>query len=304
MKCIFCLEERESSLEHVFPDAIGGTWTTDRVCKPCNDWLGSNVDGELTDHPGMLMKRFLLGIKNRDGSMPPFERIFRGGVLANDREQRVTLQLDKKTGELVPKIIHQSTRTTLEDGREVIEVKVDASQAGELEKIIKRTRKREGLPPLSEEQLTAAVEAAKNNMVSVEKPEVFHQLKIDFKSFRPAILKIIYEAAFIWLGDAYLEDPIAAVLRKAILEKTEDGVKGQLMFGDVPPFDKLFKDSPNSLIALSTRAGPAIVVAARILDLMSGLIVVTEHPNRYPQTAADCFTSAIPRPAPHASVVM
>jgi hypothetical protein len=65
MKCIFCLNEREPSVEHVFPDAIGGTWTTDRVCKPCNDWLGSNVDVELTDYSGTLMKRSLLAIKKR-----------------------------------------------------------------------------------------------------------------------------------------------------------------------------------------------------------------------------------------------
>ena len=26
MRCIFCLNEREPSIEHIFPDAIGGTW--------------------------------------------------------------------------------------------------------------------------------------------------------------------------------------------------------------------------------------------------------------------------------------
>jgi hypothetical protein len=39
-----CLSEREPSEEHVFPAAIGGTLVIDRVCKPCNDRLGANVD--------------------------------------------------------------------------------------------------------------------------------------------------------------------------------------------------------------------------------------------------------------------
>jgi hypothetical protein len=82
---------------------------------------------------------------------------------------------------------------------------------------------------------------------------------------------------------------MAVVLRKAILEKTEEGVKGQMLLGHVPPFDTQFKDTPDSHVALSTRAGPATVVAVRIFDLISGLIVVTEQPNRYPQTAADHF---------------
>ena len=67
MRCIFCLKDRSPSLEHVFPDAIGGTLTIARVCEPCNSWLGTNVDSYLTDHIGVLMKRFLLRIPNRDG---------------------------------------------------------------------------------------------------------------------------------------------------------------------------------------------------------------------------------------------
>ena len=42
MRCIFCSNERPSSLEHVFPLAIGGHITTDRVCKECNSTLSRN----------------------------------------------------------------------------------------------------------------------------------------------------------------------------------------------------------------------------------------------------------------------
>jgi hypothetical protein len=76
---------------------------------------------------------------------------------------------------------------------------------------------------------------------------------------------------------------MAIVLRKAILETTEGGVKGQMLI-HLPPFDTQFKDTPDSHVALSTGAGHATVVAVPVFDLMSGLIVVTEQPNRYPQT--------------------
>jgi hypothetical protein len=57
MRCFFCLEEREPTEEHVFPHAIGGTLTIDRVCKPCNDFLGAKVDVLLTNHELILIKR-------------------------------------------------------------------------------------------------------------------------------------------------------------------------------------------------------------------------------------------------------
>jgi hypothetical protein len=37
MKRIFCLEEKPSSDEHVFPEAIGGTLHIDRVCESCSN---------------------------------------------------------------------------------------------------------------------------------------------------------------------------------------------------------------------------------------------------------------------------
>jgi hypothetical protein len=47
MRCIFCTNERPPSVEHVFPLAIGGHRTTDRVCKECNSTLGSRVDAAI-----------------------------------------------------------------------------------------------------------------------------------------------------------------------------------------------------------------------------------------------------------------
>ena len=53
MRCIFCLKERDPSLEHVFPAAIGGTLTIDRVCKPCN--VERRSTASLDSRPGTII---------------------------------------------------------------------------------------------------------------------------------------------------------------------------------------------------------------------------------------------------------
>ncbi len=80
MRCIFCLEERAPSDEHVFPEAIGGTLKIDRVCKSCNGRLGSDVDVLLTDHGLILMKRDMLGMQDSNGDpFDAFQKVFRHG---------------------------------------------------------------------------------------------------------------------------------------------------------------------------------------------------------------------------------
>jgi hypothetical protein len=59
MRCIFCLNERPGSKEHVFALAIGGRLTTDRVCEPCNSTLGSRVDAALSDFFSIRVRRTL-----------------------------------------------------------------------------------------------------------------------------------------------------------------------------------------------------------------------------------------------------
>jgi HNH endonuclease len=126
MRCIFCLEERDSTIEHVFPEAIGGKMTIDRVCEPCNSWLGTNVDSRLTDHIGVLMKRFLLRIPNRHGKITGLDKILGGGVLANDPEQRVRLVRERGTDRVTPKLIPRSQRIKSDDGNEIIRITIDA----------------------------------------------------------------------------------------------------------------------------------------------------------------------------------
>jgi hypothetical protein len=296
MLCIFCRNERESSVEHVFPDAIGGTLTIDRVCKPCNDWLGAHVDAHLTDHCGILMKRHLLKLPNRDGETIRFDQIMGLGTLSSDPNQRVKIVREPGIERQMPQLLHKSERIKFDDGTETIRITIDASQADQLGKIIERARKRAGLPALSETELQAAVEIARAQVETVERPEVLYNPSFDLILYRKAIYKIVYELAWLWLGDEYLDDPIASKLRSVILrDGGEEQLRGQILIGEFAPFDKLWKDEPNAHIGFADQVGPRIAISVRIFDMMYGVIGVTEESSRYQNVPDGMFFCCDPQ---------
>src|SRR5689334_9188842 len=109
MKCIFCLEERPSSLEHVFPFAIGGRLTTDRVCGPCNSVLGSRVDGALSDSFAVRARRSGLGLAGNSGKVPPpYELLTGKHKLAADQNRYVKVTFDEVSQKLDVRAIHHA----------------------------------------------------------------------------------------------------------------------------------------------------------------------------------------------------
>ncbi len=232
MRCIFCLEERDPSVEHVFPEAIGGVLTIDRVCTSCNSWLGSNVDALLTDHTLVLAKRNQLRIPNSRGKTPTWHDAFGLGSLASDPQQRVKMVQNPETGQIQPTLIYKDVRTKTVDGDDAVSITIDASQADEIPKIIQRERKRAGLQPLPDEELHQISDQLGSNVHELKQPEVVHKLKIDLRDFMRAISKIAYEFAWRWFGDEYLVDPTGADLRNYVLYGIENSnIKGKIEFG-------------------------------------------------------------------------
>src|SRR5260221_9747795 len=100
-RCIFCLEERPGSEEHVFPSAIGGRLTTDRVCRPCNSTLGSRVDAALSDSFIIRSRRARLGLAGNSGTPPAIHEMLLGvAKLAKHPERRVKITFNNATGKL------------------------------------------------------------------------------------------------------------------------------------------------------------------------------------------------------------
>lgn len=286
MRCIFCLEEKEPTNEHIFPSAIGGTLTIDRVCKQCNDWLGANIDVLLTDHDLILLERAKMGMRNRAGNViNPWKDVFRNGVMADDSEQRVRIVSDPKTGRPTPKILYKTAKKTLGNGGEIVQITMDAQEIDQLEKVVQRYRRRAGLEPLSNDEIQALIETAKTNIRSIHQPEVKHSLKIDIMDYKRAILKIAYELAWLWLGDKYLNDPVAEQLRNSILKDEDmDGIKGRIeLGGNMAPLS-IWCGEPNAHIGLCSRVGNNIAISVRIFTSICSIVHVSGTADRYAMT--------------------
>ena len=119
-------------------------------------------------------------------------------------------------------------------------------------------------------------------MRTLEQPSVRHDLKVDLVEYHKAILKIAYEFAWLWLGDTYLDDPVAVKLRRKILENADEQIRGVIQIGTTAPFNKMWTDEPNALLALGQVSEVGVAVSVRIFDVLCGLVVVSDEFARYP----------------------
>ena len=215
MLCIFCLKERSPSLEHVFSLAIGGTITTDRLCQQCNSVLGSRVDAALNNFLPIRIRRANLGLAGH-GREPPdrFEILLGEHKVIGPAANRIRTTFNKATGKLDHRQLYHVADVVLPDGKKARQVTLDERDINQIPKIIQRERKRHGLPPLPKEGLAAA--AKRFTITVVDNPLVQVTINVSFAFLRHAMMKIAYELAFLWLGEAYLDDPTARELRKAI----------------------------------------------------------------------------------------
>ena len=219
MRCIFCLHERLGSKEHVFPLAIGGHLTTDRVCSECNSMLGSRVDAALSDSYLVRMRRAELGLAGNSRRPPALHELLLGtSTLADYPGQRVQTTFNAKTGKLDIRLLPYAVDVVTTDSSKARRVIVDKRDVDQLPKIIQRERKRHGVPPLSPEQVAAEIEKFSENATVINNPRVLMERSYSFAYVRHAVLKIAYELAFLWLGETYLDDPAAVELRTAVCE--------------------------------------------------------------------------------------
>src|SRR5271170_5389777 len=158
MICIFCIEEHPPSLEHVFPLAIGGTIATDRLCAKCNSTLGSRVDSALSDFFPIRMRRANLNLAGYGGKPPAWHELFHGEAkLVGSEANRVRIAFDKASGQLDTRQLYHAANVVMPDGRKARQITIDARDEDQLPTIIKRERKRHGLPALTPDQLTLAI---------------------------------------------------------------------------------------------------------------------------------------------------
>lgn len=296
IKCIFCLESRAGSEEHIFPYAVGGKLTTFRVCKPCNDKLGAGADADLVNHPLCVMQRETLQIPDRDGKIPSFMRkFFSKGVLADEPEQKMQTFINPETGVLEPRLLYRSIPGDSSDGVERKTILIDATEAHRLPKIIQSERKRAGFPPLPYNELQILIARLTEQTHELSQPTVKYPLQIDAFQFRRGLVKIAYEYACLCLGDKYLDDPIAEQMRDYALNDTRHEIKGNAQIGVSPAF-QAWASEPNTHLAFAVPNEGCIIIGIRIFSTFSAEILVSRNADAYPglAQAGGAFTSIDP----------
>ncbi|MFI5020558.1 MAG: HNH endonuclease [Alphaproteobacteria bacterium] len=284
-RCIFCLQERSGNKEHVFPLAIGGRLTTDRVCGSCNAMLGSRVDAALSDNVLVRSRRAQLGLAGNSGTPPAAHEMLLGvAKLAEHPERRVQIAFNKATGKLDIKAIYHASDVVMPDGAKARQIIVDEKDKDQIPKIIQKERERHGVPPLSAEQLAAEVRRWTENVITVENPRVLIERSYSFAYVRHALIKIAYELAFLWLGESYLDDPSAAELRAAICDPDPASTDGLPAYvGDAEGCDAFKFWSPNKThhLAYAVAWKYGISIAVRVFDVHAAVVCVTKDPARY-----------------------
>lgn len=214
-RCIMCTKMKDAfNREHVFPDRIGGHLIIARVCVDCNSNLGRLVDHFLTNHFLIQIFRSEYRIRGEDGSVPP---VFTHGVLADDLNQKVHILNDKDGAlERVRLIMKKETFQTPE-GHDRIKFTGDATDQSQFMQSVNKTLTRNSLPEMTPEEFM------KNTQVeTLDHPKVNVNITIDMFHYMRALAKISYELTWYWLGDTYIDDPQAAIIRDFIWNGTPD----------------------------------------------------------------------------------
>lgn len=283
MKCILCCEDKQESRfsdEHVFPDSLGGKLILENmVCRDCNGTYGHSVDSDLVNHELIKLIRLAYQIKGKSGNVPnPLEA---GHVVEKEHHKIKYKMSDDGTPEAlytVPSI----EKEPLGDGL-IISGHVDTCDAGKIEGIIKSICKRQGMV-VSEEEL----KKLRNTEILKSQPEIKIQTSFDLVRYKKGILKISYELACYWLGEKYLNDRTAALIRDALKDERDmsqwkgvHNLKGNIDFIGNHSRIPFWDDKPASHIAFMMQTQGVLIIYVRIFRAFEGIVEVSKTPEAY-----------------------
>jgi hypothetical protein len=205
--------------------------------------------------------------------------------LVDDPGRRVRTTFNKETGKLDIRALHHASDIVRPDGSTARQIIVDERDKGQIATIIQRERKRHGIPPMPEDELAAEVLKATQNVTTVDKPKINIPLKVSFAFLRHALMKIAYELAFLWLGEAYLDDPTAAALRTSICSpdmNSTNGIPGYVGAAEGCGVFSFWSDDKTHHIAFAFHDDKGgIAIAVRVFDIWAAVVLVTKDAARY-----------------------
>lgn len=279
-KCIICLQDLEDSfqsIEHIFPESIGGTIVLNDMCKQCNSHIGEHIDSPLVNNWFIESKRLLLKIPGKKGSIPnPLEN----GTFSSDPDQKVKYRMKNGKPEsvyVVPKI----SKGKDDQGGDIVSIRLDKTDEDKISEIIKKLEKRSKKKgtPIKIDKIERVEER-------IEQPSIKISLKLDLYDWQPGLIKIAFELVYRKFGIFYLSDPIAQriieLLRKkepkvGDIEATK--INGEIFIRDAEIVP--FLNNPDCLYALFVPWRSKLVCTIMIFNTFICRIVMTEKLETY-----------------------
>lgn len=275
--CIICGELRETSEEHVIPDAIGGKIKIYNVCKECNEQMGDCIDWYLTDDDFLLFMRQYTGVKNRDNKGA---NIFTPKYGWHDyKNNPVVLKKGEMFGE---KMLYDGSQrpevsVIVDKKNSNVNIKYSGSDYESIVKKIPRQLRKEGVK-ISEEELKKAITL--NSMkVGGSTTRAKHELIITWGNYIPCVLKIAYEICCKYLGYEYMNDEDGKRLQEYLYQK----VKGNIIDIPVDLIEKAeysYGISSDHLLRIS-KVEERVVVRIRLFGCLFFKIITSHNNSSY-----------------------
>ncbi len=272
--CIFYGNEdscsAELTQEHIFPEAIGGALTINEVCKKHNNDLGSKIDSLLTDHWVIQLARFALKIKGGNKLPNPFGN----GVLADDPNLKVTSRVDNSRN-IVFKLLPSITKPVVDSQSYEFTITIDESDRENVQGIVGKIMGRQKTKSGQKEDVLLVDQTISSSKI------IKNEVSIDTKEYKVAMLKIIYELSYYWLGKTFLDDSIAQSIKKSILNpnilSTDFDLAKQISLCKIRS-----NDEPHMHIGILNSYNGKLWCYVRVFNIFEGNVLVSEDAGRYP----------------------
>ena len=205
----------------MIPFAIGGSLVIDRVCKDCNDRLGQHADAGLVRQYQIEQRRIEHNLKGQSGAVPdPLKRALKQpAVSTEDPAHKVLLRARRDGGGFDAKIIPivEFDVRSFPGKLYRIECKkcyLDPAET-DIESIVKNALRKAGLQ--DEKAIEESWGRFSKELTLQEQHLTFQSvIKANMGGHQLGVLKIAYEMTWYWLGDLWLDDQQAVVMRSAL----------------------------------------------------------------------------------------
>jgi hypothetical protein len=295
--CIFCRKEkppRTGEGEHVVPLAIGGSWTIDRVCVDCDSEFGSRIDSRLIKLTRVEERRIELELTGHSRRVPnPLREALAQPVrVVGAPHHRLKVNIDELGQYRVHTIPNiEFIVTTFDDGSWLVELPpnklvLDPSNREEAVPMISRRLKE----ALAEAGIaindTAATEASAHLVSGLtlveEEATVEAPFAIREGGDGPALVKIVYESAWYWLGDQWLDDPVARAMNAQLHGDQGIELRGRIKRSAGTSFNlgELAQRDAHVLFLFNTPADHYIV-EVQLFDIITAGFVVSNNASAY-----------------------